>query len=81
MSGLYIYLGDGPRSYPATAHFPGAVEGKTCAGCTFLDPTSSKKKGRCIKHYEMRGMGWRFQRDEKGEREPDGVPRRVCGRS
>lgn len=57
----------GPAKYPATAHFPGAVKGKTCGDCVHLDPCSNKHRGRCVEHWRMRGLAWRIQQREACE--------------
>jgi hypothetical protein len=50
----------GIATYPATAHIPGAVPGKTCGDCQHLAPCSIKTRGRCLQYFRFRGLIYLF---------------------
>lgn len=52
-------------TYPSTAHLPGAFPDLTCRTCVNYDACSDKRKGRCLKALEMRGMLYRVDKTDE----------------
>lgn len=51
---------DGPRRHPATAHFPLADDGTTCAVCQNFAPIRKPNRGRCLKWAEFMNLAYRY---------------------